>query len=252
MEARLFASHSRPALRLERRLAHPPEKVWRALTERPHLEKWFPGPFTGDLVAGGVILFDPPGHGTPALEGRVLEVDPPRVLAFTWDTDVLRLELVPDGAGCVLVLEHTFDERPDAASFAAGWQTCFDALEAVVAGGPAAEAGPIWQTRHEHWVGALGLDAGWTEPAPGGRTTVRFARPLTAPQPEVEPLLDELGAPGLPGAEAALTMVDGPGGNARLVVEHTLPAGVDAQAALEAWAAYVAAVAARLPGAGQS
>lgn len=245
------SARARPALRLERRLAHPAEKVWRALTERPHLEQWFPGPFTGELEAGGVIEFDSPGHGMPAMTGRVLEVDPPRVLAYTWDSDVLRWELVPDGAGCVLVLEHTFDDRPDAASFAAGWQTCFDALDAALAGAADADAAPTdrWQLRHEHWVAALGLDAGWTEQAADGRTTVRFARPLTAPQAEVKPLLDELARPDVAGSgSAAVTMVDGPGGNARLVVVHELAAGADAGAALEAWGTYLAAVASRLPG----
>lgn len=32
----------RSVLRVERRFSHPPEKVWRALTESAHLAHWFP------------------------------------------------------------------------------------------------------------------------------------------------------------------------------------------------------------------
>ena len=40
-------------LRFTRALAHPPEKVWRAITEPEHLQAWFPQRITGDWVVGG-------------------------------------------------------------------------------------------------------------------------------------------------------------------------------------------------------
>lgn len=44
-------------LRIERRLAHPPEKVWRAVTEPAHLTQWFPADLEVDLRVGGRISF---------------------------------------------------------------------------------------------------------------------------------------------------------------------------------------------------
>ncbi|UMG93452.1 SRPBCC domain-containing protein [Nocardioides sp. TF02-7] len=44
----LLRDGDRVGLRFERRLAHPPEKVWRALTESEHLRHWFPA----DIVGG--------------------------------------------------------------------------------------------------------------------------------------------------------------------------------------------------------
>ena len=40
-----------------RRLAHPPGKVWRALTEAEHLAAWFPTTVEGDLAAGATLRF---------------------------------------------------------------------------------------------------------------------------------------------------------------------------------------------------
>ena len=62
-------------------------------------------------------------------EGEVLEVDAPTTLEFRWGTDVIRLELVPDGAGTTLTLLDTIDELGKAARDGAGWHTCLDQLE---------------------------------------------------------------------------------------------------------------------------
>ena len=64
-KAQLSSEQGRPAIRLERPLAHPAEKVWRALTERKHLEHWFPGAFDGEIAPGATLTFDSPGHGMP-------------------------------------------------------------------------------------------------------------------------------------------------------------------------------------------
>ncbi|PZG03110.1 SRPBCC domain-containing protein, partial [Nonomuraea aridisoli] len=53
----------RTTLRLQRRLPHPPEKVWRAITEPEHLAAWFPTTVTidGDRISYG---FGPDGRIT--------------------------------------------------------------------------------------------------------------------------------------------------------------------------------------------
>ena len=45
------------ALRFERALEHPPERVWRALSERAELSAWHPTPFELDPVPGGAVRY---------------------------------------------------------------------------------------------------------------------------------------------------------------------------------------------------
>ncbi len=44
-------------VRFVRQLAHPPQKVWRALTEAEHLDAWFPTTIEGEFAAGAPLLF---------------------------------------------------------------------------------------------------------------------------------------------------------------------------------------------------
>src|SRR5436190_19411329 len=96
-----------PRLRFTRRLPHPPDKVWRAVTEPGHLAHWFPG---GDL--GNEIV--------EREEGRLLE--------FRWGSDRVRFELQPDGDGTLFTLLDTIDELGKAARDGAGWHVCLDDL----------------------------------------------------------------------------------------------------------------------------
>src|SRR3954453_11679881 len=117
----------RPAVRFERRLAHPVERVWRAVTEPGELAHWFPAGVTVDLRVGGRIAF---AFGD---DGEVTELDPPRRFGFTWGEQALRFELEPaeDGSACVLRLTSVLADRDAAARDAAGWHDCLDRLEAL-------------------------------------------------------------------------------------------------------------------------
>jgi len=75
----------RPTVRVERRYAHPIEKVWRAVTMPEHLDEWFPAPVEIDLRVGGAMRFAALGDAGPA-HGSVEAVDPPRTLTFTLST----------------------------------------------------------------------------------------------------------------------------------------------------------------------
>jgi uncharacterized protein YndB with AHSA1/START domain len=46
------------ALRFRRDLAHPADKVWRAVTEPGHLEAWFPQRIVGEWVTGAPLMFE--------------------------------------------------------------------------------------------------------------------------------------------------------------------------------------------------
>ncbi|MPZ88622.1 MAG: hypothetical protein GEU81_11230 [Nitriliruptorales bacterium] len=175
MNATLRTVDGRPVLRFERRLAHPPEKVWRAITEPAHLSQWYPfRAVEMDLRVGGTIRFDD-GEGT-IHEGVVTALDPPRVFAFTEDAgevldregeNLLHFELRPDGEGCLVIFTHTFDDRPHAAANAAGWRGCLDALEMVLDGRPV-EVANNWVELHEAYIEAFGLNVGSAEVTPDG------------------------------------------------------------------------------------
>jgi uncharacterized protein YndB with AHSA1/START domain len=124
----------RHAIRFERRLAHPPERVWTAITDRSELETWFPADIEGDLgTVGAPLRFPFREEEGPTEDGEVLESDPPRLLAYTWGGQTLRYELEPDGGGTRLVFTHALPIE-ESAKTAAGWQLCFDDLETALAG----------------------------------------------------------------------------------------------------------------------
>jgi uncharacterized protein YndB with AHSA1/START domain len=108
----------RPALVFERRLGHPVERVWQAVTEPSEIKAWFPAEVTVELEPGGAMTFTFPDGVMPPGSGEVTEHDPPRVFAFTWDDDAMRFELEPadGGAACVLRFTHVFSRRSSAAS----------------------------------------------------------------------------------------------------------------------------------------
>jgi uncharacterized protein YndB with AHSA1/START domain len=179
----LHTVDARNVLRFERRLAHPVEKVWRAVTEPAELAHWFPATVAMEAQAGGAMRFTFPGGEMDPTEGRVTELDPPRVFAFDWAGDALRMELRPDGAGTLLTFTYTFTDRPMAGSYATGWQTCLDALEAALAGTGPREPAP-YAERHDAYLEEFGLGEGTA-----GQDAVRFERLLPHPVEKVWPAL---------------------------------------------------------------
>jgi uncharacterized protein YndB with AHSA1/START domain len=180
----LHTADGRAVLRFQRRLAHPVDKVWSAITQPAHLANWFPSEVEMDFRVGGKLRFVFAHGEGPTLDGEILELDPPRVFAYSWDDSALRFELLPEAGGCTLVFTHTFADRPAAASFAAGWTTCLDQLEALLDGRPGEAASPPWQELHEDYVERFGLLEGTLERT-GDEWTLRFERQLIRPAGEV-------------------------------------------------------------------
>lgn len=284
MRGTLHSTGGRWVLRFERQLAHPVEKVWRAVTEPAQLAHWFPAEMQVDLHPGAKIRFVFSGGEGPTLDGEVLELDAPRVFAFTWGDSILRLELVPDDGGCLLRFTHTFDDHPAAASFAAGWEICLGGLESLLEGEPGRQPPEQWPDLHEEYVERFGLGEGTARPSADG-FQVRFERQLIQPVDKVWATLAEatdatLGGPppprftngyvpagtvtavepptlleyqsereGRPAGRVHWQLVEGNGG-ARLVLTQTLPAALSEglPTVLAAWHTHIELLALELQG----
>lgn len=100
-------------LSLEFDLAHPPEKVWRALTEPALLTQWLLPIVELHLEPGAAFTFRTQAY--PGWDGtvscRFVEIEPLRMLRYTWtvpflDT-VVTFTLTPTASGTRLSLVQT-------------------------------------------------------------------------------------------------------------------------------------------------
>jgi uncharacterized protein YndB with AHSA1/START domain len=157
MDGTLHTVDGRPMLRFERRLRHPVDKVWRAITDPAELSSWFPWHVVIDARVGGTISFTHPQGLVTAPEAVITELDPPRVFGYRWHDEDLRWELAEDGDTCVLVFTHVFTDRPSAAKLAAGWHLSHDALATVLDGEPVDTSHDRWTELNKHYVTAFGL-----------------------------------------------------------------------------------------------
>ena len=73
---------------LVRQLRHPPEKVWRALTDPAQLREWAPFDADGNMgIAGATVKLNTVGTPTPMIsETRIKRADAPNVLLIVLDT----------------------------------------------------------------------------------------------------------------------------------------------------------------------
>lgn len=135
----------RPVLRYRRTLRHAPEKVWSALVEKDRLAHWMPGWLEGDLHEGALItvpffpeVVEKYGIEQPVVPGEILRWQPPTLLEWRWDTDVLRWELEAVDGGTVLTLTVAIDPAgvpPFQAG--AGFHICLAHLEQLLDTGDA-------------------------------------------------------------------------------------------------------------------
>ncbi|HXM54050.1 MAG TPA: SRPBCC family protein [Candidatus Dormibacteraeota bacterium] len=171
MDGQLEQAADRWRLRFTRRLPHPPEKVWRALTEAEHLAAWFPTDIEGERASGAPLRFVFREGEGPTIDGRMLACDPPSLLELQWgDDETLRFELRPDGEGTVLTFVNTIDQVGKAARDAAGWHACLDLLACRLSGEPAPWApGERWRQVHPAYVREFGPEAATIGPPASSR-----------------------------------------------------------------------------------
>ncbi len=128
---------------VEREISHPPEKIWRALTQ-PHLiAEWL---MKNDFKPVVGHSFNLTGDWGGVLDCEVLTVEPNKTLSYTWNfahddaafnlTSVVTFTLTPSGAGTLLRMEQAGfrPDQPQAFGGAKhGWQKFFANLEQVLA-----------------------------------------------------------------------------------------------------------------------
>lgn len=121
---------------VERELAHPPEKIWGALTQ-PHLiAEWLMKNSFAPVVDHRFAFEAAWG----AIDCQVLEVEPNRSLAYTWAgkglESVVTWTLTPTAAGTRLRMEQAGFQKDQTLAYRgahAGWPRFFASLEEVLA-----------------------------------------------------------------------------------------------------------------------
>jgi uncharacterized protein YndB with AHSA1/START domain len=133
---------------IEREMPHPPEKVWRALTQGPLIEEWL---MKADFqpVVGRSFNFraTPMPHWNGIVDCRVLVVEPNQRLPYSWNASgeeaagglktVVTWTLTSTTDGVLVRMEQSGFRPEDEANYQGanfGWQRYLAGLERVAAG----------------------------------------------------------------------------------------------------------------------
>ena len=129
---------------IEKEMSHPPEKIWRALTQGALIKEWL---MDNDFqpVVGHQFTFrsTPNPHWDGIIHSEVLVVEPHQKLSYTWSSlgllTVVVWTLTATGSGTHLRMEQSgFRADQDQAYQGAnyGWRKFVSLLEKVVNGLP--------------------------------------------------------------------------------------------------------------------
>lgn len=130
------------SLVIERELPHPPEKVWRALTQGPLIAQWL---MTNDFqpVVGHRFQFRaaPVQNWNGVIDSEVLLVEPHTRLSYGWTSmgleTVVTWTLTPTAAGTLLRMEQSGFPSEEGRNYKGakyGWTNFIGKLEHVVGG----------------------------------------------------------------------------------------------------------------------
>jgi uncharacterized protein YndB with AHSA1/START domain len=127
---------------VEKEFSHPPQKVWRALTESSLIEQWL---MKNDFqpVAGHSFNLrrEPMANWNGVIDCQVLAIEPCKTLSYTWGAlgleSVVTFTLTPTDTGTHVRMEHSgfpLDREANYKGAKYGWQKFIGGLERVVAG----------------------------------------------------------------------------------------------------------------------
>ncbi|MDX8355758.1 SRPBCC family protein [Cognatiyoonia sp. IB215182] len=129
-----------------------PVDLWRALTDKERVQRWFAN-VTGDFEQGG--RFSIAGNA----DGDILTCAPPRLLALTWEfggnTSWVNVTIEESEEGALLTLEHEHPTDPESQAHwdrygpgatGVGWELAMMGLDMHVSGDGSStiEAGEAW------------------------------------------------------------------------------------------------------------
>jgi uncharacterized protein YndB with AHSA1/START domain len=126
---------------IEKQFPHPPEKLWRALTESPLVAQWLLNNDFEPTVGHKFQFRSEPVQGwNGIIDCKVLAIDPLKRLSYTWASmgleSVVLFTLTPQDGGTHLRVEQSgFPMDQDHAYKGAtyGWQSFLGKLDKVVA-----------------------------------------------------------------------------------------------------------------------
>jgi uncharacterized protein YndB with AHSA1/START domain len=128
--------HEARSIVVERDLPHPPQKVWRALTQPLLMQEWLMQNDFEAIVGRPFTLRADWG----IVECRVLAVEAHKMLSYSWAAygleSVVTWTLQPSDHGTRLRMEHSGfrpDQEPAYQGAKQGWQQFFAKLEQAVA-----------------------------------------------------------------------------------------------------------------------
>jgi uncharacterized protein YndB with AHSA1/START domain len=127
---------------IERELPHPPEKVWRALTQNALIADWLMANDFAPRVGHKFNLRRTPmPHWDGVIDCEVLVVEPEKRLSYTWNAlgleSVVTFTLTPTATGTHLRMEQAGfrpDQENNYRGAQYGWERSVADLERVVAG----------------------------------------------------------------------------------------------------------------------
>jgi uncharacterized protein YndB with AHSA1/START domain len=132
----MTASDSTRSVVIEREMPHPPEKIWRTLTQGPLIEEWLMKNDFQPVVGHRFNLRADWG----AVDCQVLAVEPNKTLSYTWAAfgfeSVVTWTLTPTSTGTHLRMEQSGfrpDQQQAYQGAKGGWQHFFANLEQVLA-----------------------------------------------------------------------------------------------------------------------
>jgi uncharacterized protein YndB with AHSA1/START domain len=126
----------------ERVYPHPPEKVWRALTDPAALGQWLmETDFEPEAGRPFAMSCDDGEGGTDIYICNLLEYDPPKRMLWSWVLDgsqhrgdtFVEFKVEPVANGTKVTITHTGDRDPETIEkFKGGWPHKLDQLAAVL------------------------------------------------------------------------------------------------------------------------
>lgn len=135
---------------VERTMPHPPEKIWRALTESSLMAEWLmQNDFEARAGATFTFTTKPIGNWNGIVDCEVTTFEPPRHLVYTWKAgtvqnaahgsaldSVVEWVLTPVPGGTRVRMEHSGFRAQNESAYAAmsgGWPNVLERLERVTA-----------------------------------------------------------------------------------------------------------------------